>query len=657
MPTDNRSLSRRLRDTRQDLKLALSRTNGSFSGFGATLAAPGAAPKTGKGVDLIISPNELNHHHGTGVLINRIFQSSTSLNIRSRDDYPDKGPFTSRVVKAEGCARPEVFAMCMEAMAGQSVRRILCVPYYPEDFLIAIACKSILGVPMAVWLMDDSVIHNTATDPDLAAELFSLADIRFVISAEMRDAYESKFQIKFHMLPPTVGAGSLENTPPPDFSANLHAKTCAMVGNIWGKAWFRDFLGLVRDSGWTVHWFGKGSACPWLETTPDELRKHGIVEMGFVPEEALAARLAAYPFAILPTGTGGDDDDRKNVTLLSLPTRVPFLMAAARIPLLVAGSSASCCARFVRRFGIGVSSDYEAEAFAAGIARLTDSGFNAECRSNCGKHAPGFSDEGLASWIWQSCAAQVPVNDRFETMFRREPGELVPYVEDPSPKDLYGDFKQVHSTIRRISRLGYKPDFVIDVGGSSGVWSDAVHRVFPHARFVLIEPLPDRYSQWYHKQHPEFEWVAAAASNKDGKATFQVSNDLYGSSLFSPEDNRSYQSVEVPVVCLDTVLEQKRLTGRGMVKIDVQFAEHLVIEGAQQLLRQVDFLIMELTLRRCVPEARTFVEMVNQMEAAGFVYHDDIGDWRCPMTGILEQKDVVFVNKAIAGRFQGGVNS
>jgi FkbM family methyltransferase len=646
-----------LGDIRRDLKLALSRGNGVAGGAIAPRTAPGSAPKSGEGKDLIISPNELNHHHGTGVLLNRIFSPSTSLNIRSREDYPDKGSFASSVVKAQGRSRAEVFAMCMEAMAGHSIRRILCVPYYPEDFLIAIACKSILGVPLVVWVMDDAIIHNSTVDVELAAELFGLADIRFVISPEMRDAYESKFQIKFHILPPTVNAQSPGQVPAPDFSANIQAKTCAMVGNVWGKSWFRDFLGMVRDSGWTVHWFGKGSACPWLDTTPEELRKHGIIEMGFVPENELPARLAVYPFSILPTGSGGDDDDRKNVTLLSLPTRMPFLLAAARIPMLVVGSPASCAARFVKRFSVGLASPHDSAEFTACLGKLADPAFNAECRANCAAKASGFSDENLAAWIWNSCAKQVPADERFESMFRREPGELVPYVEDPAPKDLYGDFKLVHSTVRRIARLGFKPDFVIDVGGSSGVWSDAVHRVFPTARFVLIEPLPDRYSQWFHKQHPEFEWVTAAASNKDGKATFQISNDLYGSSLFTPEDNRSYQSVEVPVVCLDSVLADKRLKGRGLVKIDVQFAEHLVIEGAAKLLEQVDFLIMELTLRRCVPEARTFLEMVNQMEAAGFHYFDDIGDWRCPMTGVLEQKDVVFVNASIADRFQGGVQA
>ena len=422
---DSRSLSRRLREARQELNQALRRSGVISDGVGAEHPAPGASPQAGAERDLIISANELNLHHGTGVLVNRIFSPATSINIRSREDYPDKGNYTSRVVKAEGCGRAEVFAMCtaaLAAMEGLSIRRILCVPYYPEDCLIAIACKSILGVPMALWVMDDAVIHGHGIDPVHATELFQISDIRFVISPEMRDAYESRFNVDFHILPPTVDERMLSRVPSPDFAANVEARTCAMIGNIWGRTWFRDFLHMVRDSGWTVHWFGRGSACSWLNTSAEELRAHGIVEMGFIPENELAKRLAGYPFAILPTGTGEDDDDRKNVTLLSLPTRLPFLLAATHTPMLVVGSPDSCSARFIGRFGAGLCSPYDARRFAASLAKMAEPAFNQACRANCAAHAPVFSDENLAMWIWDSCAGKAPADQRFEVLESRQPG-------------------------------------------------------------------------------------------------------------------------------------------------------------------------------------------------------------------------------------------
>ncbi len=648
MSLDYYSLISRMNKVRKNLQTIIE-TGSVLSPILSTASASVARSQPdGEGKKLLITPNEINLLHGTGVLLNRLYHPSEVVTIRSREDYADKGPFLGSVIRGVGCPRAEIFSLTLQCLANNNIKSILCVPYYREDYLIAIAAKSILGVPMSVWVMDDSIIHHSEVPREMARELFGLADVRFAISPAMRDAYERDFQLKFYMLPPTVSAQSLEVIHKPNFSLNSEKKICAMVGNIWGSTWLDQLALMIKEGGWTVHWYGKGSSCGWLNTTPEALKELNIFEKGYVPESELAQILTAYPFAILPTGAGDDSDDRKGVTLLSLPTRMPFLLAVAQIPMLVIGSAQSSSAAFIKRFGIGLNCDYNAENFASALGKISDATFNAECRKNCASLARIFSDEGLAEWIQAATVNKTVTRTRFEDYFQRSQNELIPYIEETAPNELYGDFKIVYSTMRRIANHGYKPDFVLDVGGSSGVWSDAVQRIFPSARFILIEPLPDRYADWYRKAHPEFEWVAAAASNQDGKATFQISNDLYGSSLFHPEDNREYQSVEVPVTTLDSVMKQKGLTGRGIVKIDVQFAEHLVIEGARKLLPQVDFLVMELTLQRCVPEARTFLEMVVQMEQAGFQYFDDIGDWRNPVTGILEQKDVLFINKKTA---------
>ena len=652
MNIDYYSLLGQMNKSRQELKTLiksgsaiLSKIEGNHKSSDRT--SIGEVQKT-----LIITPNEINLFHGTGVLLNRIYHPSDVIAIRSREDYAEKGAFLSSVIRGSGCSRAEIFSLTIQSLSNQNIKSILCVPYYREDYLIAIAAKSILDVPISVWIMDDSIIHQREVPHDIARELFNLADVRFAISPAMRDTYERDFQVKFHMLPPTVPSKSLKLNPKPNFRHNLENKVCAMVGNIWGDSWLKSLGTLVKDSGWTVHWFGKGSSCGWLNTTPERLQEMNIVEKGYVPENELPEILASYPFVLLPTGTGDENDDRKGVTLLSLPTRMPFLLSVVRIPMLVIGSTLSSSTDFIKRFGVGLNCEYNLTSFISALRKMSEERFNMECRENCTKAANIFSDDGLAQWIQTASERRCVSRTRFECYFKRSPTELISYIDETPPKELYGDFKLVYSAMSRIANQGYRPDFVLDVGGSSGVWSDAVHRVYPLARFVLIEPLPDRYPNWFRNEHPDFEWIATAASNKDGNAVFQVSNDLYGSSLFHPEDNRDYQSVDIPVITLDTLLKQKKLQGRGIVKIDVQFAEHLVLDGAVQLLKQVDFLVIELTLMRGVPEARTFLEMIVQLENDGFQYFDDVGDWRNPVSGLLEQKDVIFVNKEIAKKIR-----
>jgi FkbM family methyltransferase len=278
---------------------------------------------------------------------------------------------------------------------------------------------------------------------------------------------------------------------------------------------------------------------------------------------------------------------------------------------------------------------------------LSNKEFLAQCSQNAAANAPLFSDEGLEAWIWNSCEKRAAVDDRFEKPFQRERCDIIPYREEDFPKNVDAHFHEIYSSLRRLARRGYRPDFVLDVGASAGVWSAMAQRLFPQARFILVEPLATLYSPWISYEYPQFEWVLAAASNKNGKTTIQVTSDLSRSSLLPTEGEERCEFIEVPVVTLDTVLERKAICGRGILKADVQYADHLVLEGAHQLLKKVDMIILELTLRNVPPRAKTFLEMLHQMELLGFDYFDDVGEWRDPMSGTLAQKDVLFVNRKL----------
>jgi hypothetical protein len=57
--------------------------------------------------------------------------------------------------------------------------------------------------------------------------------------------------------------------------------------------------------------------------------------------------------------------------------------------------------------------------------------------------------------------------------------------------------------------------------------------------------------------------------------------------------------------------------------------------------------VLELTLRP-PPQGKSFNEMLALTDELGFVPFDDVGGWRSPRNGALEQKDFVFVRKDFA---------
>ena len=601
--------------------------------------------------DAIITTNEVCDRHGTGVILRRIFGDSQNvLSIRSTKLYPDHALGREQLCLGHnGLSRSESFSHMLAVLNGSTVRRILCVPFLADELISAIVLKELFNAPLCVFLMDDNNIHAHGIPDELMREALEKASLRLAISPELRDAYEHKYGLKFWVVPPVVDEKSLQSTPQLPAGPKAQQQRGVLIGSIWSRAWLQMLRNTVKQSGLQIDWYGNAKA-QWLEVTPEELRQDGINDCGFLPETALTKKVKEYPYAIVPSGTLDQGDDRPEIAHLSLPTRMPYLLAASNTPVIVLGSPATAAARFVGRFNVGKICPYEPTALRRTVQEICQPREQKTLRAAAAAHSSLFSAAGIADWIWQSLDRCEAMDDRFEDAFCRREGEIIAYVDPPAPKDLQGDFALLYQAFRRLRRRGYQPDFVIDVGASTGVWSDTAKRVFPNARYILIDPLHSHYvriNKWFFRRNPDFEPITAAVSDQPGEAELNVSPDLYGSSLLKPGDSRPYDSLKVPVLTLDQIARERELKGRGLLKVDVQFTEHLVLAGARQLLERVDVLLLELSLFRYAPGALLFHEMCELVRRMGFNYCDDIGGWRSPVDGTTLQKDVLFVRDSL----------
>jgi FkbM family methyltransferase len=257
----------------------------------------------------------------------------------------------------------------------------------------------------------------------------------------------------------------------------------------------------------------------------------------------------------------------------------------------------------------------------------------------------------IFEWVWDAVAHRRPSGEAPGT----SPDSCIaPYIDPPAPADLHWEMRPHFLALQRLKNLGYVPDFVLDVGASTGYWSHFCQQVFPGSRFYLFEPLLSQYQRSQgeiYRLHPEFTAVEVAVSNRSETITFNMAPDLYGSSFVADSGSSkegSWKKLEVPARTLAGLAAELAVQGRGLMKIDVQFAEHLVLEGAQGFLGQIDVIFIELSLGRLRPQAKTFAEMLNYLRDLGFEYFDVAGSWRQPETGQLVQQDGVFVRAALS---------
>src|SRR5579883_1643063 len=140
------------------------------------------------GADAIVTHIEVNDRHGVGVLLRRLFGDWPNiLSIRSRNMYGGQQEFgaLSMTVSHRDKSRDQVLWNMLHAMRGSAVRRILCVPYFPDDVLNAVALKDLYGVPMCTYLMDDQNVLTSGIPDRWMEELLKKSSLRLAISQEL----------------------------------------------------------------------------------------------------------------------------------------------------------------------------------------------------------------------------------------------------------------------------------------------------------------------------------------------------------------------------------------------------------------------------------------------------------------------------------------
>jgi hypothetical protein len=298
---------------------------------------------------------------------------------------------------------------------GGTIRRIVCIPFFPDDLVTAICLRELFNAPLCIYVMDDNNIGAHGIPDDLFREALSKAQLRLGISPEIRDAYEQKFGFPFFVLPPLVERENILSEPVLPEAAFLERRAGALVGNVWSQQWLERLRATVRAAGIKVNWYGNTSA-PWLHYTQGELAADGITVEGFLREEDLIEKLRWHPFALIPSGSLDEHDDRPELARLSLPSRIPYLAAIANLPMIVLGHSDTAAGHFVKRFGLGRVSAYDGTELRRVAELITTPEEQIRCRKNAAQRAGAFTMERPGEWLWDSLAKGTPADDRFERL-------------------------------------------------------------------------------------------------------------------------------------------------------------------------------------------------------------------------------------------------
>jgi FkbM family methyltransferase len=179
-------------------------------------------------------------------------------------------------------------------------------------------------------------------------------------------------------------------------------------------------------------------------------------------------------------------------------------------------------------------------------------------------------------------------------------------------------YRRAFRNLRHLPRLEYRR--VIDAGANRGAFADAFLRLHAPGRMILVEAIPELALKLRTKyeRDPRISVVAAALSDRDGDARFEINRSEASSSLL-PIDPRNSEwfgrdlsvanAIIVPTIKLSGLMTREKLEAVDLLKLDLQGAERLVLSGAAEVLDRVRVIYTEVFFERLYENAWLFGEL------------------------------------------------
>jgi len=197
------------------------------------------------------------------------------------------------------------------------------------------------------------------------------------------------------------------------------------------------------------------------------------------------------------------------------------------------------------------------------------------------------------------------------------------------------------SALTRCSKRTPTIATLIDVGASNGSWSLLAHRFFPGMACFMIEAQTEHAValEKLKESNPAFDFVIAAAGDRDGTVHFQE-GDLFGGVATHNPAGTGFR--QVPMVAVDTMVRERGLEPPFLLKLDTHGFEVPILEGARETLSRTALLVIEVYNFELTPESLRFHEICSYLEERGFRCVD-MCDPVFRRDGVLWQMDLFFL--------------
>jgi FkbM family methyltransferase len=198
-----------------------------------------------------------------------------------------------------------------------------------------------------------------------------------------------------------------------------------------------------------------------------------------------------------------------------------------------------------------------------------------------------------------------------------------------------------------LSRLGFKPAHIVDVGAHEGAWTRSAMVYFAGSKYTLFEPQRDLLEAQLDLDIPNVRkyFIGLGPKSEDRLFTEHSRRDSY---LFARTEQqakeRGFGQVLMPVVSLDEFFTSSDWPRPDVLKIDAEGWDIEVLKGAASVVSQCELVLLEAGVMNKTFE-NTALSVMKEMDTKGFQLFDITYLNRTPSLGGLWNVELAFAKK------------
>lgn len=174
--------------------------------------------------------------------------------------------------------------------------------------------------------------------------------------------------------------------------------------------------------------------------------------------------------------------------------------------------------------------------------------------------------------------------------------------------------------VTNLKRIAPNLDFIIDVGANSGQFSQVISHFYPNAKIESFEPIPELYLKNKKKFNNDknISLYNQALGNQEGEITFNKNKfghissilEISSDNIHYPKKENDLDQIKVKINTLDNLyLNNDKILGVSLLKLDVQGYELEVLKGGHMILKNIDHIIIEANLEQLYKDQPSFTEI------------------------------------------------